>query len=131
MKTKVLIENGNNGQVSLTALEIPLIARDRDSLRIERDCFLDLVGRIDENGGFIEHGNKTRSNPREIPRYLLRLNPRVLILQDGRVFYNILKSDPSAPSETYEVGLFLEENFGAYGLFKEKFKKLYEDFKNF
>jgi len=76
------------------------------------------MGRLDKNGGFIEQGNRTR------------LNPRVLILEDRRVFYDFSRSDPSAPSETYEINLFLEEKFEAYGLFEKRFEKLYEDFKS-
>jgi len=129
MKTRALVENGTNEEVSLISIEIPLIAKNRDSLILKRNSLLTLVGILQDNGGFISRVYIKTLNPKEIPKYLLELNPRILILEDGRVFYDLTRSDPEAPGEIYEINLFLGENFRAYGVFEERFNRLYEDFK--
>ena len=130
MKTRALVENGTNTNVSIVALEIPLISKSRDSLIIERTNQLRLVGRLQADGSFVVRGKNDAQNPKQVPKYMLRLNPRIVITEDGRVFYDITRADPTSQDEHYELGLFLNEQFGAYGIFEERFDRLYQDFKS-
>ena len=130
MKTRALVENGTNTNVSIVALEIQLISKSRDSLIIERTNQLRLVGRLQADGSFVARGKNDAQNPKQVPKYMLRLNPRIVITEDGRVFYDITRADPTSQDEHYELGLFLNEQFGAYGIFEERFDRLYQDFKS-
>jgi len=62
--------------------------------------------------------------------FLTSLNVRTLILEDGRVFYNISKTDQRDPNELYTLDLFIGEQFGVYGYFGERFERLYKNYLN-
>ena len=126
MKTRVLIENGEGNEISLIGTQILPIASWRESLYVDGIRDLHLVGRLERDGAFISTmwNEKTQ---RSLPKYITSLKPRIIIIEDRRVFYSI-SSEESTGNHCSNLNLFLGEQFKAYGSFESRFEKLYRDY---
>ena len=129
MKIRALVEEGEDSYSKLISMKLPLIAQKRRTLIIDGKQNLTLVGKIEKDGRFIHRNYKSMDNPRGFSS-LSKLNARALILKDGRVFYDISKTDQRDPNELYPLDLFIGEQFGAYGTFEERFEELYKNYLN-
>src|SRR3989344_8143643 len=91
---KALVENGRGGFSSLNPLTIPYISETAECLIIDGIHDLTLVGRVDKEGKFMSKGIR-RDEQRSVAFYVARLKPRLIVLRDGRVYYNDSGEDSS------------------------------------
>ena len=109
-KLRAIVENGEEESVSFVAIFVPYISERTKSLIVDGINFLDLVGRLDPNGMF-RQGTWDRKTQKSLSYDITKLNPRVIILEDGRLFYNRNRENPRGGRDFTDLRYFLQNEF--------------------
>jgi len=123
-KDRMLVENGDQQITKIVSLEHPHIAKHRKALENEGGGNLVLVGRLD-NGNYIETQHAKHDFPRRMNKSFKDLDPRAIILEDGRVFVDERYEDPEASDSTCIRNL-VQCLFMGYSPFSDRFRQLYD-----
>ena len=117
----MLVEHWEGELVGMKSLEHQTIANYRNVLENDRNSLF-LIGNLKGDTFTYINPETYEESKRRINNHVINLNPRVIILEDGRVFENISKEDPSSP--VADIQQFLNKYFLG-GEFKNKFETLY------
>ena len=128
-KLRAIVENGRGESASLKVINIPYISEETTSLIIDSINCLDLAGRLDSNGNFRQQEALNKKTQKLLPYYTTKLKPRVIILEDGRLFYNKNCEDPRGGGDFPDLRGFLNNEF-SNKQFLNHFDSLYRKFNN-
>ena len=123
---RAIVEHGRREFLSLAAVKMPYVSEKTKCLSVPGFGNLNLVGRLDKEGVF-HGGNRNGEGQISLSFYIEKLKPRVIIFEDGRVYYNDCLEEvigKDLPALEY----FLRETF-AKRQFTHRFENLYEKYK--
>lgn len=121
---RAIVENGRGEFSSLASIKLPYISERTECLAVRSFDDLNLVGRLDKQGIFraVKYDKEKQIS---LSFYVTRLKPRVIIFEDGRVYYNDSLEEISGGGDLPALRYFLQSEF-ANKQFIHHFESLYK-----
>ncbi len=122
--TRAIVENGRDEFSSLASVKMPYVSEKTECLDVHGFDNLNLVGRLDKQGIFraVNNGKERQIG---LSFYITRLKPRLMIFEDGRVYYNDSLEEVSGGGNLPALRYFLQKEF-ANRQFINHFEDLYK-----
>jgi len=121
----MLVEHWEGELVGMKSLEHQTIANYRNVLENDRNSLF-LIGNFNKDTFTYINPKTYEKSRRRINNYVRNLDPRVIILEDGRVFEDTSKENPSSP--VADIQQFINKYFLG-GEFNNRFNNLFDKHK--